>query len=159
MQADANADGRGPVVPAERALRRNRGVCAGFGRRERGKELVAAGVDLMAVRARDRVSKQAEQVADVISAVNFARDGGLELSVRDDDGFVMTAQPQGWQAIFGNYTPNLRPTDLIPSQVQCLASLLRPSEADVGTVYLAPLDGRCGTYLPAGTPSESPTAR
>jgi hypothetical protein len=81
----------------------------------------------------------------------------LALSVRDDDGFVISAQPPGWEAIFGNYTPNLRKTDLIPSQVQCLQTLIGADEAGLGTVYLAPLDGRCGTYLPAGGPRQAPT--
>jgi hypothetical protein len=81
----------------------------------------------------------------------------LALSVRDDDGFVLSAQPTGWQAIFGNYTPNLRPTDIIPRQVQCLRSLLGAGEAEVTTIYLAPLDERCGTYVPVATPRETPT--
>jgi hypothetical protein len=75
----------------------------------------------------------------------------LALSVGDDDGFVLTAQPQGWQAIFGEYTSSLRPTDLIPRQVQCLRSLLGAQESTVTTIYLAPLDEGCGTYLPVGT--------
>jgi hypothetical protein len=81
----------------------------------------------------------------------------LTLDINDDDGFVMTAAPAGWQAIFGQYTPNLRPTDLIPRQVQCLRSLLGADEKDVHTVYLAPLDERCGTYLPIATPRATPT--
>jgi hypothetical protein len=80
----------------------------------------------------------------------------LDLSLNEDDGFVMTAQPAGWRAIFGNYTPNLRPTDIIPRQVQCLRSLLGASEEKVHTIYLAPLDERCGTYEPAGTPTQAP---
>jgi hypothetical protein len=76
----------------------------------------------------------------------------LALSVRDDDGFVLTAQPSGWQAIFGQYTPNLRPTDIIPRQVQCLRSLVAAAETNLKTVYLSPLDDGCGTYLPVETP-------
>jgi hypothetical protein len=81
----------------------------------------------------------------------------LALGVRDDDGFVLSAVPAGWQAIFGQYTPNLRPVDLIPRQVQCLRWLLGAGEQEVGTVYLAPLDERCGTYLPIATPRATPT--
>jgi hypothetical protein len=81
----------------------------------------------------------------------------LALSVSDDDGFVMTAEPSGWQAIFGNYTPNLRPTDIIPRQVQCLRSLLGAREATVTTVYLSPLDERCGTFVPLATARATPT--
>ena len=80
----------------------------------------------------------------------------LQLSITDDEGFVLTAQPSGWQAIFGQYTPNLRPTDLIARQVQCLRSLLGAQESDVTTVYLAPLDERCGTYLPSAAPRTTP---
>lgn len=79
------------------------------------------------------------------------------LSVEDDDGFVLSAEPSGWQAIFGQYTPTLRPTDIIPRQVQCLRSLLAAPEAEAATIYLAPLDDRCGTYLPAG--ASPPSAR
>jgi len=75
----------------------------------------------------------------------------LALSVTDDDGYVLDAQPEGWQAIFGEYTPTLRPTDLIPRQVQCLRSLVGDSESNLRTIYLAPLDERCGTYLPVAT--------
>jgi len=75
----------------------------------------------------------------------------LALSVSDDNGFVVDAQPGGWQAIFGEYTPTLRPQDLIPRQVQCLRSLVGASESDLRTIYLAPLDERCGTYLPVAT--------
>jgi POTRA domain, FtsQ-type len=81
----------------------------------------------------------------------------LGLAVDDEDGFVITAQPFGWQAIFGNYTPTLRPIDIIPRQVQCLRSLIGESEADLRTVYLTPLDDRCGTFLPRETPRTSPS--
>jgi hypothetical protein len=81
----------------------------------------------------------------------------LDLAVRDDDGFVLSAQPEGWQAIFGNYTPNLRSTEIIPRQVQCLRSLVDASESALRTVYLAPLEEACGTYLPLTTPRATPT--
>jgi hypothetical protein len=86
-----------------------------------------------------------------------SRAGSIAIDVRDDDGFVLAAQPAGWQAIFGNYTPTLRPIDLIPRQVQCLRSLIDASEPDVRTVYLAPLDERCGTFLPVQTTRASPS--
>lgn len=93
------------------------------------------------------------QIGAVSPALLDSQAQTFELSIRDDDGFVVTAEPQGWQAIFGQYTPNLRPTDIIPRQVQCLRSLVESSEADLKTVYLSPLDDRCGTYLPLATPS------
>ena len=83
---------------------------------------------------------------------------GLRLAIDPSDGFVLTADPQGWQAIFGQYTPNLRPTDQIPRQVQCLRSLLANGETDIARIYLAPLEDRCGTYLPRSMPSPSPSA-
>jgi len=46
---------------------------------------------------------------------------------------------------------------MIPRQVQCLRSLLGAGEAEVTTIYLAPLDERCGTYVPVATPRETPT--
>ena len=81
----------------------------------------------------------------------------LTIAVDDQNGYVMTAQPYGWRAIFGHYTPTLRPPDLVPRQIQCLRSLLGGGEQVIDTVYLAPLDERCGTYLPRATPRESPS--
>lgn len=82
------------------------------------------------------------------------------LVVADDtDGYVVTAEPDGWRAVFGHYTPNLRPIDIIDRQVQCLRARVAAGEADVAVIYLAPLDERCGTFLPRTTPAEpaSPT--
>jgi hypothetical protein len=81
----------------------------------------------------------------------------LEIAVDDESGFVVTARPHGWRAVFGHYTPTLRPPDLIPRQVQCLRSLLAAGEESVRTAYLAPLDERCGTYVPVPTLRVSPT--
>jgi hypothetical protein len=78
----------------------------------------------------------------------------LSLSIDDDSGFMMTADPQGWRAIFGHYTPTLRPPEMVPRQVQCLRSLLGQGETRLETVYLAPEDERCGTFLP--TPGPGP---
>jgi hypothetical protein len=72
----------------------------------------------------------------------------LQFSANDTDGFVVRAAPQGWRAVFGFYTPTLRPPTEIAQQVQCLRSLLATGEAQIQTIYLAPSDDRCGTYLP-----------
>lgn len=96
------------------------------------------------------------QLGAVTPALIDSTATSLALAVNDDSGFVMTAQPEGWQAIFGQYTPNLRPVDLIPRQVQCLRSLLGAQESTVQTVYLAPLDERCGTFLATPTPRAQP---
>lgn len=72
----------------------------------------------------------------------------LAFSANDADGFVVTAAPDGWRAVFGFYTPTLRPPTLIAQQVQCLRSLLENGEGQIATIYLAPQGDRCGTYLP-----------
>ena len=92
------------------------------------------------------------QIGAITPALIDSKATSLALAVNDESGFVMNAQPIGWQAIFGEYTHNLRPVDMIPRQVQCLRSLLGAQEPSVQTVYLAPLDERCGTYLPNATP-------
>ncbi len=81
----------------------------------------------------------------------------LSLSVDDVDGYILSAQPDGWRAIFGHYTPNLRPVDLIDRQVQCLRSRVEAGEQGIAVIYLASLDERCGTFLPEATPVESTT--
>ncbi|MEO8625179.1 MAG: FtsQ-type POTRA domain-containing protein [Candidatus Limnocylindrales bacterium] len=77
----------------------------------------------------------------------------LAFSANDADGFVVSAAPSGWRAVFGFYTPTLRPPTQIAQQVQCLRSLLATGEAQIQTIYLAPSDDRCGTYLPRESPS------
>ena len=90
--------------------------------------------------------------ADVGSAAD-------ELSVRvtDNDGFVVRANPQGWLAIFGYYTPSLRTPELIPGQVRLLRSLLIGREPLIARVVLA--SETDGTYVPkpTATPSPSPS--
>lgn len=68
--------------------------------------------------------------------------------VDDSDGFIVSAGPDAWRAVFGFYTPTLRPPSEIAQQVQCLRSLLASGESAIDTIYLAPQDDRCGTYLP-----------
>jgi hypothetical protein len=51
----------------------------------------------------------------------------------------------------------LRPVDIIPRQVQCLRSLLGTQETTVQTIYLAPLDEGCGTFLATPTPRALPS--
>lgn len=79
----------------------------------------------------------------------------LSVSVDNGDGYVVSAQPAGWRAVFGHYTPNLRPPDIVGRQIQCLVSLLAEGEAEIALIYLAPLDDRCGTYEPRQGPRES----
>ncbi len=71
----------------------------------------------------------------------------LSFEITESDGFTISSVPKGWLAVFGMYTATLRAPDLIPSQVQCLSSLLaQVGERKVGTVYLFPEGDRCGTY-------------
>ena len=72
----------------------------------------------------------------------------LSIHLTDEEGFVVSAVNQPWRAVFGVYTPTLRPPDIIPAQVQCLASLLAAQgETRVSTVYLFPDGDRCGTFI------------
>jgi hypothetical protein len=76
---------------------------------------------------------------------------GLAIVYDDTDGFTITGRPAGWAAVFGFYTPTLRPTDLIPGQVRLLRSLLSGQEATVARVILA--GDKSGTYIPRPTPA------
>jgi hypothetical protein len=75
---------------------------------------------------------------------------GLAVRVTDENGFVVRADPQGWMAIFGFYTPSLRTPDLIPGQVRLLRSLLIGREPLIARVVLA--SETDGTYVPKSTP-------
>jgi hypothetical protein len=79
----------------------------------------------------------------------------LALTVDDEEGYVLTAEPGGWRAIFGHYTPTLRPIDIIDRQVECLRARVDAGETEIAVIYLAPLEERCGTYMPRQTPRAS----
>jgi hypothetical protein len=98
------------------------------------------------------------QLAAVTPATIGSAASALQLTIDDEYGFVMTAEPQGWQAIFGHYTPTLRPPDIVARQVQCLGFLVAEGENDLETVYLAPQEERCGTFLPTAAPTPRATA-
>jgi len=97
------------------------------------------------------------QIGAITPALIDSTATSLALGVNDDNGFVIDAQPNGWQAVFGEYTSTLRPADIIPRQVQCLRSLLGDQESEVKAVYLAPLDDGCGTFLATPTPRTLPS--
>jgi cell division septal protein FtsQ len=78
----------------------------------------------------------------------------LRISVGDQHGFVIRADPDGWTAIFGFYTPSLRTPDLIPGQVNLLRTLLDGQEAAVDEVILA--SDTDGTYIARPTPAATP---
>lgn len=75
----------------------------------------------------------------------------LYLRMEDEQGYVLDA-PGWWRAVFGPYTPVLRPPDIIPRQVQCLDGLLAGRENMVNAVTLALSDERCGTFQERARP-------
>ena len=77
----------------------------------------------------------------------------LQVRVTDENGFVVRADPQGWIAIFGFYTPSLRTPELIPGQVRLLRSLLIGREPLIQRIVLA--SETDGTYVPKPTPRPS----
>jgi hypothetical protein len=88
----------------------------------------------------------------------------FEITLDDEVGFTLKAEPIGWSAVFGFYTPTLRTTELVPGQVRLLRSMLaQVGEETVLRVILA--DERSGTRIPRdpeasakpGDGSESPT--
>ena len=91
------------------------------------------------------------QIGALTPALVGSSAAGLSFSATDTDGFVVTASPIGWRAVFGFYTPTLRPASGVAQQVQCLRSLLATGEDQIQTIYLAPSNDRCGTYLPRPT--------
>ncbi len=98
----------------------------------------------------------ATRLASLVPADVGSAAGELQVRVTDENGFVIRADPQGWLAIFGFYTPSLRTTDLIPGQVRLLRSLLIGREPLIERVILA--SATDGTYVPRPTPKSSPSA-
>jgi cell division protein FtsQ len=78
----------------------------------------------------------------------------LAVVVTDDHGYELRAQPEGWTAIFGFYTPSLRRPDIIPGQVRLLGRLLEGREATIASIVLA--DEHDGTYVARPSPSLTP---
>jgi cell division septal protein FtsQ len=97
------------------------------------------------------------RLASVTPAQLGSGAAALSLSVTDENGFVVSSGPKGWEAIFGFYGVSLRTTALIPGQVQLLKTLLVGREAGVKTVILA--DDREGTFIPKTTPKPSATPK
>jgi hypothetical protein len=98
--------------------------------------------------------------------------GRLTVSIDPVAGFLVRPIPAGWTAVFGLYTPTLRPPTLVPGQVRLLAGLLAGREAQIGRVLLAsdtdgtyeprPSGGTSASAAPASrkpAPSAAPTAR
>jgi cell division septal protein FtsQ len=107
----------------------------------------------------DAISLAADlRLAAITPAMVGSQYTSLEVVADDGDGYYLIARPGGWRAIFGHYTPNLRPVEMIDQQVQCLRTLIAADEQDVSVVYLAPQDDRCGTFMPVTTPAPEPSA-
>jgi hypothetical protein len=109
----------------------------------------------------ERSSAAALAVGDVIDPVEFdvarrlgslrpadvgSGASGLRVAVEDPEGFVVRPVPAGWTAVFGIYTPTLRPASIVPGQVRLLAGLLAGREDQIGRVLLA--SETDGTYEP-----------
>ncbi|MBI3749758.1 MAG: FtsQ-type POTRA domain-containing protein [Chloroflexi bacterium] len=97
----------------------------------------------------------ATRLASLVPADVGSGASELQVRVTDENGFVIRADPQGWLAIFGFYTPSLRTTDLIPGQVRLLRSLLIGREPLIDRVILA--SDTDGTYIPKPTPRPKPS--
>jgi cell division protein FtsQ len=73
----------------------------------------------------------------------------LGVAITDADGFEIVTRPASWTAVFGPYGEVTRSPDIVPLQVQCLASLLAAGpEERIGRVVLSPEGQACGTYSP-----------
>ena len=96
----------------------------------------------------------ATRLASLVPADVGSSAVSLVVLVTDENGFVVTAGPGGWSAVFGFYTPSLRTTELIPGQVRLLRSLLIGREQLVERIVLA--SATDGTYVPLATPSATP---
>jgi cell division septal protein FtsQ len=78
----------------------------------------------------------------------------LGVRIDDENGYVLHGDPEGWNAIFGFYTPTLRTTELIPGQVRLLRSMMTDyGEETIQRVILADEDS--GTWIPRRTPQPS----
>ena len=86
------------------------------------------------------------QLGALTPAVIGTKAQRLRLDVDDSEGWVLTAEPSSWRAVFGFYTSRTRPPELVPAQVQCLRALVATTEPQLTTVYLGRPGERCGTF-------------
>lgn len=93
----------------------------------------------------------ATRLASLVPADVGSSAVSLVVLVTDENGFVVSARPGGWSAVFGFYTMSLRTTELIPGQVRLLRSLLIGREQLVERIVLA--SATDGTYVPLAIPS------
>ncbi len=94
----------------------------------------------------------ARQLGAVTPRMIHSSATSLSYEITDADGYTVSGGSKGWLAIFGMYTPTLRPPSLVPAQVQCLSSLLaKEGERRIATVYLFPDGNECGTFIARST--------
>jgi hypothetical protein len=98
----------------------------------------------------------ATRLASLVPSDVGSEAASLRVIVNDEHGFIVRAQPQGWNAIFGFYTASLRQTSIVPGQVRLLRSLLIGREPLIERIVLA--DERDGTYVERPTPRPVPSA-
>jgi len=82
----------------------------------------------------------------------------LAVVLTDENGYVVKPKPGGWSAVFGFFTPTLRPPGIIPGQVRLLRSLLIGREPIVDRIILANETDGTYTVKPTPKPSSSPRA-
>jgi len=82
---------------------------------------------------------------------------GLTVILTDENGYIVRPRPGSWSAVFGFYTPSLRPPSIIPGQVRLLRSLLIGREPLVDRVILA--NETDGTYTVKPTPKPSSSTK
>jgi hypothetical protein len=97
----------------------------------------------------DRLAPIDLEAARLLGAIRPEDLGGdateLLLTLDKEAGWVLEA-PDRWRAIFGHYTPTLRPPTTVAQQVQCLAALLARQNLQVNVVTLSVTADRCGTF-------------
>jgi hypothetical protein len=118
------------------------------------RRAASAGLSIGA-RLEPQVIDASTRLASLVPADVGSAAEALAVRVTDNDGFVLRADPQGWIAIFGYYTPSLRTPELVPGQVRLLRSLLIGREQRIARVILA--SETDGTYVPKPTPEPSPS--
>ena len=82
---------------------------------------------------------------------------GLTVILTDENGYIVRPRSGSWSAVFGFYTPSLRPPSIIPGQVRLLRSLLIGREPLVDRVILA--NETDGTYTVKPTPKPSSSTK
>lgn len=89
----------------------------------------------------------ARELGALTPATLGSKAAALKVSLDDQLGFVVATDPPGWSATFGLYGEITRNPEIVPLQVQCLASLLADQgEAAVASVTLSPEGQLCGTF-------------